>query len=160
MSRVLVPILVHLWHGSAAASRAYWRDIGSQPRSISVVAQVLARSMKATVHRKVSRDRLMRVLSEPFTLRLPKHLPEPVTVVIFREEVVTGRVARHALRRIGPDFGALLVFASRDFTREATEIAFGAGVLLIASGPGGGWLWSDESLFDMHVSMSTGTKRP
>ncbi len=89
--------------------------------------------MKTTTYKKGARAKLAKILPETFDAQLPRSVPEPVTAVIFRDEVVTSRVARKAVERIGTDFGASLVFAARDFTREATELATAHGATVITS---------------------------
>ncbi len=112
--------------------------------------------MKTTTYKKVSREKLARILPETFDAQLPRSIVEPVTAVVFRDEVVTGRVARKAVERIGADFGATLVFAARDFTREATDLATSNGIIVITSnGSWGGYFWSDERLADIHGAVST-----
>jgi hypothetical protein len=85
--------------------------------------------VKTTTHYKVSRKKLVRVLPEAFAFQVPSGLPEPITAVVFRDKVVTGRTARKAIERTGSDFGASLVFAARDFTQEACEAASASGVV-------------------------------
>jgi hypothetical protein len=120
--------------------------------------------LKATIHKMLSREKLLRVFPKSYakslTFRLPQNLPEPVTAVFFRDDVVTGRVARQALKRVGQEFGASLVFAAHDFTREAAQAVQGAGVILIASTPIDGRFWSDNSLVGVRVSIATNKKRP
>ena len=112
--------------------------------------------MKTTVHRKVSRQKLARLLPEKFDTQLPRRMSEPITAVVFRDEVVTGRVARKALERVGSDFGASLVFAARDFTREATDTLLSSGALVVPSnGSWGGYFWSDERLTEIRTSIAT-----
>jgi hypothetical protein len=112
--------------------------------------------VKLTIYRKVSRDKLARVLPKQFRVQLPRRLPEPITAVVFRDEVVTGRVARNALEKVASDIGASLVFAARDFTREATEAALGGGALLIpANSSWGGYFWTDSQLAESNTGMST-----
>ena len=112
--------------------------------------------MKTTTYRKISREKLGRVLPEKFDAQLPRSMPEPITAVVFRDEVVTGRVARTALERFGSDFGASLVFAARDFTREATDALLSKGALVVPSnGSWGGYFWSDERLLEIRASIAT-----
>jgi hypothetical protein len=112
--------------------------------------------VKTTTYKKVSRDKLARILPETFDAQLPRSIAEPVTAVVFRDEVVTGRVARKALERLGTDFGASLVFTARDFTQEATELAASHGVVVITSnGSWGGYFWSDDSLVDIRTFIAT-----
>ncbi|MEP6672206.1 MAG: hypothetical protein ABJF10_23790 [Chthoniobacter sp.] len=112
--------------------------------------------MKSTIYKKVSRAKLARILPEAFDAQLPRSITEPVTATVFRDEVVTGRIARKAVERIGTDFGASLVFAARDFTCEATDLATAHGAIVIpANGSWGGYFWSDERLADIRTSIAT-----
>jgi hypothetical protein len=114
--------------------------------------------VKATFHRKVSREKLLHVLPAIFVSRIPQTLPEPATAVVFRDDVVTGRVAQKALERVGPDFGSSLVFAGPDFTQEACDLASASGIFLVAATQDGGYFWSDQSLADIHRDV--GSHRP
>lgn len=112
--------------------------------------------MKTTIYRKVSREKLARVLSKKFAAQLSARMAEPITAVVFRDEVVTGRIARKALERVGSDFGASLVFIARDFTREATDTGMASGALVIpAYSSWGSYFWSDAQLAESNTSMST-----
>lgn len=111
--------------------------------------------MKTTIHKKISREKLARVLQDVFNGQLPQSVAEPITVVIFRDNVVTGRVARKAVEKIGTDFGATLVFAARDFTREASEIAAMHGITNISSQSYGGYFWSDKALAEIRLRIAT-----
>ena len=112
--------------------------------------------MKTTTHKKVSREKLARILPDVFNAQLPTGLPEPVTAVLFRDNVVTGRIARKAIERVGTDFGASLMFAARDFTREASELAAAHGIIVLTSnGSWGGYFWSDEALSDIRTAIAT-----
>jgi hypothetical protein len=115
--------------------------------------------VKTTTYKRVSRDKLGKLLPESFAAQLPQSITEPVTAVVFRDEVVTGRIARKALERIGTDFGASLVFAARDFTQEATEFAASHGIIVITSdGSWGGYFWSDATRASVRTAL--GTHRP
>jgi hypothetical protein len=117
--------------------------------------------LKATIHRKVSREKLCKGLPKKFEAQISHSWPEPITAVVFRDEVVTGRIARTALKRVGSDFGASLVFIARDFTREATELAESNGaVVLPAHSSWGSYFWSDARLAESNTSMSTHRPRP
>lgn len=117
--------------------------------------------MNTTTHHKLTRDALDRVLPEVFSEQLPRDVAEPITVVVFRERVVTGRLARKAIERAGTDFGASLVFAARDFTRDATELAAAHGIIVLTkNGTWGGYLWSDERLVDIRTSIATHRPMP
>jgi hypothetical protein len=112
--------------------------------------------VKATIHSKVSRAKLARMLPAKFDAQVSRSMTEPITAVVFRDQVVTGRIARKALERVGSDFGASLVFIARDFTREATETAMDNGVLVIpAFSSWGSYFWSDAQLAESNTSMST-----
>ena len=116
--------------------------------------------MKATIHHKVSRE-LHQVLPEKFDAQISRSWPEPITAVVFRDQVVTGRIARKALARVGSDFGASLVFIARDFTREATGLAEASGALVLpAHSSWGSYFWSDAQLTESNTSMSTHRPRP
>jgi hypothetical protein len=112
--------------------------------------------VKTTIHRKVSRQKLARLLDDKFDAQLPRSMSEPITAVVFRDDVVTGRIADKALKRVGSDFGASLVFAARDFTREATETLLSSGALVVPSnGSWAGYFWSDERLTEIRTSIAT-----
>ena len=112
--------------------------------------------MKTTIYRNVSRQKLSRVLPEKFDAQLPRTIAEPITAVLFRDEVVTGRVARKALEKVSSESGASLVFAGRDFTREATDALLSSGALVVpANGSWGGYFWSDERLVAIRTSIAT-----
>jgi hypothetical protein len=117
--------------------------------------------VKATIHHKVTREKLHQVLPEKFDAQISQTWPEPITAVVFRDTVVTGRIARKALERVAGDFGASLVFIARDFTREATALAEGAGALVLpAHSSWGSYFWSDARLTESNTSMSTHRPRP
>ena len=89
--------------------------------------------MKATIYKKVTREKLARVLPENMAELLPRIIPEPATAVVFRDKVVSARIARKAIEHIGTDFGSSLVFAAHDFAPDATELANAREVIVIAS---------------------------
>ena len=111
--------------------------------------------MKATFHRKASRKKLLHVLPAVFASRIPQTLPEPATAVVFRDDVVTGRVAQKALERVGSDFGSSLIFAGPDFTREACDLASANAIFLVAATQDGGYFWSDQSLAESNARLAT-----
>jgi hypothetical protein len=112
--------------------------------------------VKATIHQKVTREKLRQVLPEKFDAQISHSWPEPITAVVFRDEVVTSHVARKALERVASDFGASLVFIARDFTRDATALAEAGGALVLpAYSSGGSYFWSDSELARSNTSMST-----
>lgn len=112
--------------------------------------------MKATIHHKVSREKLHKMLPAKFDAQLSNALREPITAVVFRDQTVTGRIARKALERVGSDFGASLVFIARDFTREATGLAEATGALVLpAHSSWGSYFWSDARLAESNTSLST-----
>ena len=79
--------------------------------------------VKTTIYKQLSREKLVRVLPEIFNVQVPGSIPQPTTAVVFRDQVVTSRIARKAIGRVGTDFGASVIFAALDFTREASELA-------------------------------------
>jgi len=89
--------------------------------------------VKATIYKKVSREKLARVLPENLAELLPRIIPEPATAIVFRDKVVSSRIARKAIEHIGTDFGSSLVFAAHDFAPDATELASAHGVVVIAA---------------------------
>jgi hypothetical protein len=111
--------------------------------------------VKATFHRRVSREKLLHVLPPVFVSRIPQALAEPTTAVVFRDDVVTGRVARKALERVGSDFGLSLIFAGPDFTQEACDLASASGIFLVTATQDGGYFWSDQSLADILRDVSS-----
>lgn len=115
-----------------------------------------ARIVKTSTYRKVSRQKLARILPKKFEAQLPRSLAEPITAVVFRDKVVTGRIARTAIENVDSDFGASLVFVARDFTREATDAILGSGALVIPeNGSWGGYFWSDERRLKIRASIAT-----
>ena len=112
--------------------------------------------MKTTIHKQVSRAKPGRVLPAAFAERLPDTISEPITAVVFRGQVGTGRLARKVVERVGSNFGVSLVFVARDFTNEASELAASHGIMLImSSGVWGGCFWSDQRLAEIHTATST-----
>ncbi len=56
--------------------------------------------MNCTIHKDLSRAKLVHVLPEPFASQVPRTLAEPITSVFFPNKVVTGRIAAKALSRV------------------------------------------------------------
>ena len=112
--------------------------------------------VKTTIYKQLSREKLVRVLPEIFTVQVPGSIPQPITAVVFRDRVVTSRIARKAIGRVGTDFGASVIFAALDFTREASELAAAHKISVITSnGSWGGYFWSDDRLVEIRTSIAT-----
>lgn len=110
--------------------------------------------MKCTIHKNLSRTKLVQVLPEPFASQVPRALAEPITSVFFPNEVVTGRITAKALSRVAAIPYSTLILAARDFTAEAREAASAAGAILLSTASDA-ILWSDDGLVEIRTMVAT-----
>ena len=110
--------------------------------------------MNCTIHKDLSRAKLVHVLPEPFASQVPRTLAEPITSVFFPHKVVTGRIAVKALSRVADLPCSTLVLAARDFTAEARSAASAAGAMLLRTASDA-ILWSDDRLVEIRTRLAT-----
>ncbi|MGB8170633.1 MAG: hypothetical protein WCF18_24225 [Chthoniobacteraceae bacterium] len=110
--------------------------------------------MKFTIHKDLSRTKLVHVLPEPFASQVPRTLAEPITSIFFPNKVVTGRVAAKALSRVAGIPCSTLVLAARDFTAEARKAASAAGAILLRTSSDA-IFWSDDRLVEIRTMIAT-----
>ena len=110
--------------------------------------------MKYTIHKDLSRTKLVHVLPEPFASQVPRTLAEPITSVFFPDRVVTGRVAAKALARVAGIPGSTLVLAAHDFTSEARDAASAVGAILLRTASDAVF-WSDARLVEIRSMIAT-----
>jgi len=111
------------------------------------------------IHRKVSREKLLRCLPLRFADQLASGIPEPITAVVLPDQVVTGRKARKALDKVGPDFGGSLVFAARTFSVEALSIITSIGGFTLRTSSDAN-MWTDQTYEEIKTLIGTHVKTP
>jgi hypothetical protein len=114
--------------------------------------------MSVTITRRVTKDRLRKVVPHTFRdLRGGLSAPEPMTVIVFNDDVVISGILHRALHRLGDDPAEPLVFVGADFTRESRQAVEERGAWIIARGDES---WTDQSYEDVRTLIRSKVKSP
>ncbi|WP_035614335.1 hypothetical protein [Haloferula sp. BvORR071] len=98
--------------------------------------------MSLTITKRVSNAKLAKMLPRSLAeFAASLHLPEPTTLVVFDDEVVSSGSTRKALRKLSAESGGSALFAARDFTIEARQLIESHGIQIMSQTNFG---WSDE----------------
>jgi hypothetical protein len=114
--------------------------------------------MSITITREVTKDRLRKVVPRTFKdLRGGLGAPEPMTVIVFNNDVVTSGLLRKALHRLGEDSAEPLVFVGAEFTRESRQAVEERGGRIITQAD---QTWTDQSHEDVRTLIGSKVKSP
>ena len=99
--------------------------------------------MKPSVHKDVSRVKLLRILPASFASQVPKTIREPITLLLFPRGDVNGRAAQKALRKISLTPDATLFVAVYNLTEEARDAFLSAGAQILRAATD--FIWSTDA---------------
>ncbi|MCW1916511.1 hypothetical protein OJ996_23190 [Luteolibacter sp. GHJ8] len=113
--------------------------------------------MSATITKKVTKEKLAKILPRAYTDRWGSvNVPEPITVIVFDDSVVKSGTLRKALHRVGDSLESL-VLVGGDFTDESRAIASEIRAFLLAQSCYG---WTDESYQQIRKIIGSKVKTP
>src|SRR5688572_22827631 len=114
--------------------------------------------MSLTITKRVTNAKLSKILPRNlagFASNL--HLAEPITLVVFDDEVVISSLARKAIRKLPTDSRGSTLFAARDFTIEARQLIESHGAQIMSQT---NFCWSDERYETIRVGIGASVKTP
>ena len=111
-----------------------------------------------TITKRVTKEKLPKILPRPYAERCGAvSVPEPMTVIVFDDSVVTSGTLRKALRRAGHVPVSSLVLAGPDFTEESRAIAAAQGAFVLSGTYQG---WTDQSHEEIRTLIASKVKTP